>query len=1410
MSPVFRRLLFLGLVAGLAGSATAQPDFSIGVTPSSPTLWQGWTGDVLVTITSLNGFAGSVALGTSGLPSGVTTSFSPVSVTSSGTSTLTFAATPGAALGNVSVSVTGTSGALVHSVTANLSVVTPPPIQYTYDAVGRLTSVTDQLGRSAIYSYDAVGNLLSIDRPTVGQVLVSAFSPQSGPVGTSITILGAGFSTTAAQNTIQFNGASTTAITATSTLLTAVVPPGVTSGVIGVSVGGGGSASSSGAFTVTSSPSVPTITSFSPFMGVFGTPITISGTNFSSLTTDNTVKIADTPFVVQGATTTALNVSAVATNGSGRISVQTSGGQAMSAGDFFFVPAPYTESNVVLAIRAAIGAPIEATFTATQTLAIVLFDGVQGQKARFLTNTSSQGQVLTVLNPDGTTLLSDTGLQTAGAKVIDTPPFGVSGTYAVLVKGTERWQGRVGLTIVDPSSSGDFSISSFTELYQNNPYGPAFRLFTNAGTGVGNIQWSASGLPSCASPSFNPAQINGTGSSRLTFTLTGCAAGSYPFSVVGTAGALVRTVNLTLDVNPLPGGWSQADIGVQGAAGSSVGTYTLRGGGAGNLFATDAFHFAYQSITGDGTIVARLTSLYNSPTYSEPNAIANGGIMIRDGLATNSTTVHLRLKNTEGAQLQSRTTVGGSLVTTPGPGVAAPYWMKLTRAGNVFRAFVSPDGVAWTKVGGDLTIVMSSSINIGLTVGANPFGAMAEGIFDNVSISTTADFSISASPLSQAVAPGGTANYTMSVAGISSFSGTVNFSVGALPSGVSATFAPTTISGSGNSTLSLATSAGTPVGKYPITVSGSDGSVTRAVPITLDIGDPDFTISVAPSSRTVWVNGSTTYTLTIAPLNGFSGVVALSATGVPPGTSVVFSPTSVTASGTSTATVTVGPNTPARSWPLILVGTSGSLVRSVPATLNITPTDFSISLNANWLTFPTGGGSATRTVTVSPANNFAQVVTLSVTDLPAGATASFSPPTINTSGTSTMTVTMPTGLASITYNAEVVGTVISTPMGNPSHSIPLVLVTQASGSLPSGWTNIDINSPAIPGSAGYDGGVYTVQGGGGGTGQTQTTDSINFLYKSVSGDATIIARITGAQNQQDYSSAGVMIRESTAANSKYVSTHFRTKGATHGPWLLHRGTTGGYPTNVGSGTALAFPAWLKLVRRGNSFSSFSSADGVTWATNWSVTVSMNSSVLIGLWTSAFNNSTLTTTTFDSVDIVEFSANPNPIVSNSSLGVTTLRYNAPSHAHTQIWLGEYGPGGVPFTGVVNGSSLVAMTGNWVVNGMLFLLVDTDTSTVLATVTVAVNTVPSISFSASPNPINSGGTGLGTTTFTFNAPGHTNTQIWVGAVGTGGGLLAQMGSSGSVSTGNWVTYGMSFFLIDLDTSEVLSTLVVDVQW
>jgi hypothetical protein len=193
------------------------------------------------------------------------------------------------------------------------------------------------------------------------------------------------------------------------------------------------------------------------------------------------------------------------------------------------------------------------------------------------------------------------------------------------------------------------------------------------------------------------------------------------------------------------------------------------------------------------------------------------------------------------------------------------------------------------------------------------------------------DFAISTTPSSQTVTAGGGTSFTTTISATNGFGGNVSLSVSGLPTGATASFSPTSVAGSGSSTLSVSTSGSTPAGSYTLTIAGTSGSLAHSNTVTLNV--TDFTISASPSSQTVTAGASAIYTNTVGALNGFNGNVALSISGLPAGATASFSPASVTGSGSSTLTIT-STNTMASSTnTLTITGTSSSLVHTTTITL---------------------------------------------------------------------------------------------------------------------------------------------------------------------------------------------------------------------------------------------------------------------------------------------------------------------------------------------------------------------------------------------------------------------------------------------------------------------------------------------
>ncbi len=286
----------------------------------------------------------------------------------------------------------------------------------------------------------------------------------------------------------------------------------------------------------------------------------------------------------------------------------------------------------------------------------------------------------------------------------------------------------------------------------------------------------------------------------------------------------------------------------------------------------------------------------------------------------------------------------------------------------------------------------------------------------------TPDYSISVSPSSQAVLTGDSADYTVTSASSGGFAGTVTFSVNGLPADSTASFNPTTVTGSGYSTMTVSTASTTPAGTYALAIVGVSGLLTHTAYATLVVSvppPPDFSISMSPTSVTVSsTGGEADYTATIIPTGGFSGSVTLSASGLPTGASGSFdtNPTN----GTSTLMITVDPTTISGSYAITITGVSGSIVHTATVTLvKQSAQSFSLSANPSSLTIARGKRGSSK-ITVTPSGGFTGAVTLSVAGLPSDTSASFS--TNPTTSSSTLTIKVNRNAHTGTYMLTVGGT----------------------------------------------------------------------------------------------------------------------------------------------------------------------------------------------------------------------------------------------------------------------------------------------------------------------------------------------------------------------------------------------------
>jgi YD repeat-containing protein len=335
------------------------------------------------------------------------------------------------------------------------------PVRYVYDDLGRLLAVIDQNGDAATYGYDSVGNITSITRTSAGNVKIFAFSPTSSGVGATVTLYGMGFSATPAQNAVAFNGTSATVSSATTMSVVVTVPPGATTGTVSITTPSG-SAVSASAFVVAAA-AAPTITSFSPTAGPAGTTVTVSGTNFETVLANNKARINRRLTTLSAGTTSSLTTSVPAKRGSGKVTVDTPAGSAVSADDFIVPPVPYTPSDVAVSGRLPYGTPTTVTMSTATKIALMLFDASPGQRVSIVGTNGSFGQnvgcdmPISLRNPETTTMGLDTCMEQSG--FMDVKTTDVAGTYTVLIDPPASVTGSVTLTLHDVPADASGTIS---------------------------------------------------------------------------------------------------------------------------------------------------------------------------------------------------------------------------------------------------------------------------------------------------------------------------------------------------------------------------------------------------------------------------------------------------------------------------------------------------------------------------------------------------------------------------------------------------------------------------------------------------------------------------------------------------------------------------------------------------------------------------------------------------------------------------------------------------------------------------------------------------------------------------------------------------------------------------------------
>lgn len=178
------------------------------------------------------------------------------------------------------------------------------------------------------------------------------------------------------------------------------------------------------------------------------------------------------------------------------------------------------------------------------------------------------------------------------------------------------------------------------------------------------------------------------------------------------------------------------------------------------------------------------------------------------------------------------------------------------------------------------------------------------------------------------------------------------------------------------------------------------------------------------------------------------------------------------------------------------------------------------------------------------------------------------------------------------------------------------------------WQTQNVGSVGQTGSASSNGSTFTVAGAGAGI--TGTADAFRYVYRQISGDCTIIARVVSCTSSNADARAGVMMRGSLTAGSIEASSLLMPKNSRA---YFHRRTAPSGSTTTSNLNGAAAPYWVKLVRTGNTLQAYKSANGTSWTQiTPSATVVMANPIDIGLAVTSGTTSAALTATFDNVSI----------------------------------------------------------------------------------------------------------------------------------------------------------------------------------
>jgi hypothetical protein len=396
---------------------------------------------------------------------------------------------------------------------------------------------------------------------------------------------------------------------------------------------------------------------------------------------------------------------------------------------------------------------------------------------------------------------------------------------------TSTYNNAVNLTV--NSASADFSIAASPVLASvvGGDVATYTTTFTPISGYAGSVNLSVTGgLPAGATATFSSSTANTTNpTSTLTILTAGTTApGAYSLTISASDNVTTHTTTALMVVNTignaciqqLGNNWISGTIPVQ-----------------------------------TGTFTAEWDSTPSTTTNNTNIGLSLGAQTAFTGLAV---AMRFNTTGTIDARNAGAFTADNNIPYVAG--TSYHFRAVVNVPANTYSMYVTPAGQTEVTVGANYAFRTEQA---GIT-SIDHWDAISQvGTISLCNLVVDApDFSVTATPSSQAVSAGDAISYTTTIAPISNYAGSVALTASGLPSGATATFSPSTVtSGSYSSTLTVATSASVPVGVYPFTITASDGILIHAAYLGLTVNAPCQTPSATAQSVTAPANGVANITL---------------------------------------------------------------------------------------------------------------------------------------------------------------------------------------------------------------------------------------------------------------------------------------------------------------------------------------------------------------------------------------------------------------------------------------------------------------------------------------------------------------------------------------------------------------------